>query len=347
MAGLSALAAAWAYTEATLALRITEGLSSGIYASLLGFLGVFLASLSRLPLLRHLQHFSHRRLALLLSSLLALLSLPIDSPVLSYVLLSAAFGIASAAAFSAIVHDERYESWRSSLSALNSLSAGLTALTLFTWNYFHASFAPLLLLIAVSTLTIASFLMRPPLLSGVSLRSLEVFSDILSFRSSAESYLHARWEAARIAMLMGGLGALRVTVLSQAFPESGTLSLASYAAGSSLGAAIAFLHNSPGLVFLLSLPPLAGAPLLPPTVELFLLGISASYAQTAAITYVLERRPRDVFSASALLSLFSGAGAALIGALSLARPEKAYLLASLLALLLLLLSLLSHRRRWD
>ncbi|MEN2999222.1 MAG: hypothetical protein ABDH61_01400 [Acidilobaceae archaeon] len=270
-----------------------------------------------------------------------------ESPLISYLVLSAAFGIASAAAFSSIVHDERYEGWRSSIAALSSLSAGLTALTLFAWNYLHASLSPLLLPAAFLSLLFAALLMRPPLLSGVSLRSLEVFSDILSFRSTPESYLHARWEAARIAMLLGGLGALRVTVLSQAFPQSGVLSIAAYAAGSSLGALLTLAHNSPAIVFLISLPAVLGTSLLPPVHELFLLGVSVSYGQTAAITYVLERKPREVFSASALLSLSSGAGAALIGALSLAQPERASLLALLLATLLLLLSLLSYRRRWS
>ncbi|MCX8196088.1 MAG: hypothetical protein N3F67_03305 [Acidilobaceae archaeon] len=344
---MAALAAVWAYAEAQLALKISEGLSSGIYASLLGFLGIFVASLARLPLLRYLWQHERRRLAMLLSALLALAALPVSSPLAFYLLLSAGFGIASAAAFSYIVHDQRYELWRSSIAALNALSSGLTAAALLLWSQLGAQIAPLLLLLAALSLLLSYLLLPPPLFSGINLRSLEVLSDIVSFRTSPHAYESVMWEAARVAALLGGLGALRVTVLSGAFEEEGALSIASYAAGSLFGALLALLHNASSVAMLLAMPAVGGSLLLPPLLELMLLGAAISYAQTAAITYVLETRPRQVFSAAGLLSLSTGLGAGVTGVLSLAQEDKASLLALLLAAVLTALSFLTYRRRWD
>ena len=352
--------ALWVYSEALVASRVSVSLVGGFSVGLLGWAGVLIASLAKLPLSRLLSSPSSRRLALLLAAVLLSLSALVSwlnlggalSYVILYALVSAAYGLVAAAVFSTLLSDVDYLDWRSTIVSASIATYAVSLSILALWSLSSVSLAaPLAVASAILTARLALSI-RASLIPSIELKTVEVIADILSFRRSPEAYRMWYVDVAKLALILGGLGALKVTLLSSTVRDHGVTALTAIAAGSLAASILAAQTLNTRLAALLALPPavstLAGHQL----PSLALAGLAITYSHLAVLTTILENRPKAVYRATAILSIATALGAAIVSLTSLANPQIASKTSTILTLTLLAITLtltIKERRkpRWE
>ncbi len=356
--GLAMITAVWAYYEALLASKIALGLSSGVYASLLGFIGITIAYISKLPLLRLMYRFEVRKNSLIIASILLLLALTPKylaedhySLTISYLILSASYGLASASIFMFIINDLSYEDWRKALAILPMASAVIASLTLVSWAQLKADIAPPVIIIGSLLLAYGYITSVRPLIPSLTLKSLEILSDILAFRGAITAYRNWHIEVTKIALILGGLGALKILILSKAIIEYSIYSIVSYNIGVAIGAIIAYKESKPRITQILAITTIAILLLTNNTlIALALIGVTIAYGQISTIDYILENRPRAVYTAIAIITTTIGIGAVITGIASLANTEKATIITLAITIATITTSIIidkKQKRKWE
>ncbi|MDM7274657.1 MAG: hypothetical protein P3X22_000825 [Thermoprotei archaeon] len=354
--GVSGIAATWAYYEALLASTLTGGLKEGVYAAALGAFGVSVAGLSRIFLLKS-QAFESRRLALTLAVVFSLASLApkvlLEGPLgalLSYISASAAYGLASATAFSTILYDVDYGEWRRALVGIASVTSALTLLLIIVWSTLKIDLTTPLT-IGFSTITLASTLkIRKQLVPSLTLKNLEILSDIIAFKRNPETYKQWELETLKLTLLLGALGALKITVLVKAVPEHGILNcLAAYSAGALTATILANKTIKPRISAILVLATLTITLAVENTLaKLPLIALTITYTSLTVTVETLENKPKTINKIMTAAAITTTAGATITGALSLLKIKQATIITIIITTAIIITAIIeSKKKKWE
>lgn len=360
MLGYAPVFALWIYFEALLSSRISVSTIGGFSVALLGWVGVFIASLAKLPLLRLLSLPSTRRLALLISSI-TLAMIPLQylltpqggfSYVSSYILASVAYGLVSAAVFATIVNDVDYVEWSKAITSSSMLAYTLTLGVLLTWSLMGVDLSIPLALTSTAILLATIPTMRGWILPSMTLKTIEVIADILSFRRNPKTYTMWYLDVAKLAVITGGLGALKIAVLSTAMREHGVTSLIALSLGALIASMAARYHAKPRIAMITAIPAatstlVAGSQLL----TLALLGLAITYSYLTITITVLESKPKAVYKATLVLTIATAIGSLATGLTSLADPRIASKIVTftttILVTTVILLTIRRGKENWE
>ncbi len=349
--------ALWLYSEALLSSTIVVGVLGGVVAGLLGWVGVSIAFLARLPLLRLLLSPSARRPVLTLSSIALILSaIPASLEgglgyATFYLLASIAFGIVSAAVLASVLNDVDYSDWGVALVSSSIATYTLALLALIAWSILGLNLgAPLAVASAVSIAFLA-YTLRPPPLPSITLKTVEVLVDMLSFRRNPEAYRHLYADVLKLALILGGLGAVKVSLLSTTIEDHGVNAIVALTAGSLAGSIIASYTLRPRIAMAIAIVATTiTLTLSEPLVGLALVNMAITYSNLTVTIVTLENMPKAIYRTLATLAIATAAGAIIVGVTSLANPQTATSILTPIATLVLLTSViltLKRGREWE
>lgn len=328
----------------------------GFSVALLGWVGVFIASLAKLPLLRLLSLPSARRLALLISSL-TLAMIPLQyllapqggfSYLSSYILASVAYGLVSATIFATVVNDVDYVEWPKAITSSNILAYTLAIGVLLTWGLAGVDLSIPLALTSTTVLLATIPTLRGWILPSMTLKTIEAIADILSFRRNPRTYTMWYLDVAKLAVILGGLGALKVAVLSTAMRDHGITSLIALSLGALIASIIARYTAEPRIAMIIAIPA-ATSTLVDRSqlLTLTLLGLAITYSYITIIVTVLENKPKAVYKATLLLTIATAIGSIATGLVSLANPKVASKTVTLITTILITTVVLLTVRRGE
>jgi hypothetical protein len=349
--------ALWLYSEALLSSTIVVGVLGGVVAGLLGWVGVSIAFLARLPLLRLLLSPSARRPVLTLSSIALILSAISASLegglgyATFYLLASIAFGIVSAAVLASVLNDVDYSDWGVALVSSSIATYTLALLALIAWSILGLNLgAPLAVASAVSIAFLA-YTLRPPPLPSITLKTVEVLVDMLSFRRNPEAYRYLYADVLKLALILGGLGAVKVSLLSTTIEDHGVNAIVALTAGSLAGSIIASHTLRPRIAMAIAIVATTiTLTLSEPLVGLALVNMAITYSNLTVTIVTLENMPKAIYRTLATLAIATAAGAIIVGVTSLANPQTATSILTPIATLVLLTSAiltLKRGREWE
>ncbi len=339
-----------------LASTLTGGLKEGVYAAALGAFGVTVAGLSRIFILKS-PAFESRRLTLALAVVFSLASLApkvlIGGPLgalLSYILASAAYGLASATVFSTILYDVDYGEWRRALVSLASVTSALTLSLIIIWLTLKIDLtAPLT--IAFSTITLASTLKtQKQLIPSLTLKNLEILSDIIAFKRNPETYKQWERETLKLTLLLGALGALKITVLAKAAPEHGILNcLTAYSAGTLTATILAHIAMKPRIAVILALTTLTTTLAIENTLlKLLLIALTITYTSLTITIETLENKPKTINKIMIATGAATTIGAATTGTLSLLKIKQATIITIIIATAIIITAIIeTKKKKWE
>ena len=349
--------ALWLYSEALLSSTIVVGVLGGVVAGLLGWVGVSIAFLARLPLLRLLLSPSARRPVLTLSSIALILSaIPASLEgglgyATFYLLASIAFGIVSAAVLASVLNDVDYSDWGVALVSSSIATYTLALLALIAWSILGLNLgAPLAVASAVS-IAFLVYTLRPPPLPSITLKTVEVLVDMLSFRRDPEAYRYLYADVLKLALILGGLGAVKVSLLSTTIEDHGVNAIVALTAGSLAGSIIASYTLRPRIAMAIAIVATTiTLTLSEPLVGLALVNMAITYSNLTVTIVTLENMPKAIYRTLATLAIATAAGAIIVGVTSLANPQTATSILTPIATLVLLTSAiltLKRGREWE
>lgn len=351
------MTALWLYSEALLSSTIVAGLLGGVLAGLLGWIGVSVAFLAKLPLLKLLLSPNARRPVLTLSSLALMLSaLPASleggfSYATFYLLASIAYGLVSAAIMASVLNDVDYSDWRVTLVSSSIATYTLALIALIAWSVLGLNLGAPIAVASALSIALLAHTLKPPLLPSISLKTVEVLIDIISFRRSPEEYRLWNADVLKLALIMGGLGAVKVTLLSTTIKHYGVNAIIALTAGSLIGSIIASYTLKPRIAMTVAI--IASATTLTlnkPLIGLALVNMAITYSNLTVTITTLENMPKAIYRTIATLSIATATGAILVGAVSLANPQTATTILTPIATLLLITTImltLKRRGKWE
>ncbi|MEM1759033.1 MAG: hypothetical protein QXJ65_06585, partial [Acidilobaceae archaeon] len=85
-------------------------------------------------------------------------------------------------------------------------------------------------------------------------------------------------------------------------------------------------------------------------IALALIGVTIAYGQISTIDYILENRPRAVYTAIAIITTTIGIGAVITGIASLANTEKATIITLAITIATITTSIIidkKQKRKWE
>jgi hypothetical protein len=350
--GYALATALWLYSEALLSTTIVAGLLGGVLAGLLGWIGVSIASLAKLPLLRLLQPPSSRRSTLLLASVALLLSaIPASMEggvglVMFYLLASIAYGLVSASIMVSVLNDVDYSDWGVTLTSASIATYMLALVALIAWSTLDLNLgAPL----ALASATVTAFLaltLRPQLIPSITLKTVDVVIDLISLRRSPEIYKSWEFDVIKLALILGGLGALKVTLLSTTMRDHGVNTVIALTTGSLVASIIAAYTLKPRIAMIAAVVISTTILILEnQLLELALTSLAITYSNLTIVISTLEITPKALSRTLALTSIATALGAILVGALSLANPQIAPKILTVIATLTLITAVILTLRR--
>lgn len=352
------VSAFWMYSEALLSSRINVGLLGGLSVGFLGWIGVLVASLAKIPLMGLLSFPHARRMALIASSIVLLVAslqrllLPLGGldPAVSYILASMAYGLASAAIFTSILNDVDYVEWPRALTSANIIAYGIAVIVLVAWSLTSVDLSSTMALTSAILLLAVTPAIGASILPSMTLKTVEVIADILSFRRSPETYKLWYVDVVKLALILGGLGALKISILSIAIHNHGVLSLVALATGALLASITASHTAKPRIAMILALITSTTTLITDnQLVKLTLVGLAITYSYLTIMITVLDKRPKAIYKAITILTIAVALGSLTVGALSLANPATASKITTLTTILLVIITLtltLKEGRRW-
>ncbi len=333
----------WLYSEALLSSMIVVGFLGGVAAGLLGWAGVSIAFLAKLPLLRLILFSRARKRVLAISSLTLTLSIIPASLeegvgyVTFYMLTSIAYGLASAAILASVLNDVDYDDWSIALVSSSIATYALALVALIAWSILGLNLGvPLAIASAISTALLA-LVLRSPLVPSITLKTVDILVEIVSLRRSPEFYENLRSDLLKLALILGGLGAVKVTLLSVAIKHYGINAIIALTAGSLAGSLIASYTLKPRIAMIIAVIASASALTLnKPLIELALVNLAITYSNLTITIKTLEYMPKAIYRMLALVSTITAIGAITVGVASLANPQTATGILTPIALLVLI-----------
>ncbi|MEB3780340.1 MAG: hypothetical protein GSR85_08955 [Desulfurococcales archaeon] len=337
--------ALWVYGESRLASQLGIGREAGLLAGMIVSIWILMRLQGIIVASRRVKSVRWRRTVYLLSPLIFYVSLyfidwdMLVTSLMGFSIMTIYMGLVTAVSVSTIYHEMDYAEWPHAVSMYRSSTTLVQAASLLLASLWLGEDRIWILLVIATLSAIASVtLMKGYIISSMSFKVLDNFSDLVAFtRYNVRQFSYKT--LLKYAGVIGGLASVKLVNLPAATAQNPFNGLITYSLGYLIGARLAINRYEASLAVFLGILAMAYPLLnLNPLITIAVIGLGLGFTEVSATLYILDTKPRMMLKATIVLTAWTILGALATGITSMAIPRNASLSGLIVALISIILS---------